>query len=254
MDPDEATERLWPARQQGDFCPAWLPGALSLNEALGVQLRLLERELAAGRELAGWKVGLTSPRARTALGADVRPFGYILADRVLASGADVEAAAIHRPSIEAELCFTVGRQIDGADVTRADARAAMSHISAGFEINERRPSSARPDLTAMATDCMSNWGIVAGASVEVEAAGDINTVDCRMERDGELVYEGISRDELDDHFESLRALVLGLAPHGRGLLPGQRVITGAFVRVDAAAGQRWRATYSGIGTVEVSFT
>src|SRR5437762_965568 len=146
MDLDEAAERLWAERQQGDFCPDWLPGTLSLDEALAIQLRLLERELAAGRELAGWKVGLTSPRARTALGADVRPFGYILADRVFESGAPVEAAAIHRPSIEAELCFTVGRQIEGREITAADTRAAVSHVSAGFEINERRPGSAVPDL------------------------------------------------------------------------------------------------------------
>lgn len=252
MDLDHATERLWQARQGDDFCPEWLPGSLTLDEALGVQLRLLERELAGGRALGGWKVGLTSPRARGALGADVRPFGYILADRVLGSGESVEAAAMHKPSIEVELCFTVGRDISGADPERTAVIAAMSHVSGGFELNERRPTSARPDLPAMATDCMTNWGIVGGSGVPVAAVTDINATHCRMERDGALVYEGVSRDELDDHFDSLRALITGLAAHGRGLLAGQRVITGAYARFDAAAGQRWSATYSNVGTVEVT--
>lgn len=254
MDLDGATGRLLKARQEGDYCPEWLPGALSLDEALGVQLRLLDHELAAGHRLGGWKVGLTSPRARKAVGADVRPFGYILAERVLEGGGCVEAAGIRRPSIEPELCFTVGRRIEGAAVARDEVVAAISHVSAGFEINERRPASARADLAAMATDCMTNWGIVAGSGVEVAGVDDINGVRCRMERDGEVVYEGVSRDELDDHFESLRALVAGLALHGRGLLAGERVITGAYARFDAAAGEQWRATYSGIGAVEVRFT
>jgi 2-keto-4-pentenoate hydratase len=253
MDLDKAAERLWQARQEGDYCPAWLPGSLSLEEALAVQLRLLERECANGRELAGWKVGLTSPRARASVGGDARPFGYILADRVIASGLSVDAAAIGKPSIECELCFTVGRRLEGATVSREDVVAAMSHVSAGFEINQRRPGSARADLTAMATDCMANWGIVVGSGVEATAADDINAIRCRMERDGEVVYEGVSRDELDDHFDSLRALVAGLARHGRALLPGQLVITGAYVRFDASAGQRWRANYGSIGTVEVEF-
>ncbi len=235
------------------MCPAWLPGALSLDGALGVQLHLLDRELAEGRKLAGWKVGLTSPRARKAVGADVRPFGYILADRVLDGGAVVEAAAIRQPSIEPELCFTVGRQIEGPAVTPADTRAAMSRVSAAFEINERRPGSARPDLAAMVTDCLTNWGIVVGDGVEVETAGDINAIACRVEHDGEVTYTGVSRDELDDHLESLRALVVGLSRHGRGLSAGHRVITGAFARFGVAPMQRWRATYSDIGAVEVEF-
>ncbi len=252
MDLDEAAERLWRARQEDDYCPEWLPGALSLEEALGVQLRLLGRELAAGRALGGWKVGLTSPRARKAVGADVRPFGYILADRVFSAGETIDVAAIHQPSIEPELCFTVGRSIEGANVAREDVAAAMSHVSAGFEINERRPGTARPDLPAMATGCMTNWGIVAGSGVEVAALGDLNATRCRVARDGEEVYTGLSSDELDDHFASLQALITGLARHGQGLLAGQRVITGAYARFDAAAGQRWSASYGGIGVVEVA--
>ena len=70
-------ERLWEARQKGDYCPEWLNGALALDRALAVQLGLLERKVAAGDALAGWKIGLTSERARGALGVDARPFGHL---------------------------------------------------------------------------------------------------------------------------------------------------------------------------------
>jgi 2-keto-4-pentenoate hydratase len=254
VDLDATVRRLEEARKGGDYCPAWLVGALTLDEALAVQLGLLARRLAEGEKLAGWKVGLTSPRARKALGADVRPFGYLLASRVFPSGASVPAAGIRALSIEPELCFTVGSRLAGSEVTREQVLASVARVAAGFELNERRAGAARPDLPAMVTDCLTQWGIVEGGGVALRDAGDLGRVRCTLRRDGEKAYEGVSRDELDDHVESLRRLVAELAAHGRALEPGHKVITGAFARFDAGPGQHWRAVYEGIGEVEVRFT
>ncbi len=254
-DPDLATlvQRLWEARQKGDFCPAWLNGALTLDQALAVQLGLLERKLAGGEALGGWKIGLTSERARAALGVDARPFGHLLASRVFGSGAVLRAGNIARPSIEPELCFTVARRIAGDSLTREQILDSLELASAGFELNERRAGSARPDFCALVTDCLTQWGIVEGEGASPRAVPDLDGVRCYLYRDGEEVYAGVSRDELDPQLESLRRLVVGLAAHDRGLEPGQKVITGAFARFDAERGQSWRAVYEGLGEVEVSF-
>lgn len=254
-DPELASlvARLSDARRKGDFFPAWLNGALALDEALAVQLGLLERRIADGEALAGWKVGLTSERARRALGVDARPFGHLLASRVFASGAVLRADGIARPSIEPELCFTVGRRIAGAAVTREQILDSLERASAGFEINERRAGSARPDFCALVTDCLMQWGVAVGQGTSPRDVADLDALRCRLTRDGDEVYAGVSRDELDPHLESLRRLAAGLAAHGRGLEPGQKVITGAFARFDARAGEAWRAVYEGLGEVEVSF-
>jgi len=249
----EVVDRLAESRAKGDVSPEWLNG-LSLAEALEVQLGLLARKEREGERLAGWKIGLTSNRARTALGVDARPFGHLLASRVFASGASVPAARIARPSIEPEMCFTVGARLSGAGIGRDEIAAGIARVSAGFELNERRTGSARPDFGAFVTDCLTQWGIVHGGGASLADAGDLGLVRCTLLRDGEKVYEGVSRDELDDHLESLRRLVVELAAFGLALEPGQKVITGAFARFDAAAGQRWRAVYHGIGEVEVTFT
>ena len=246
-------ERLWEARQKGDYCPDWLNGALALDQALSVQLGLLDRKLAECDGLAGWKIGLTSERTRRALGVDARPFGHLLASRVFQSGAALRASDIARPSIEPELCFTVGRRIGGTNATREQILDSLAVTSAGFEINERRAGSARPDFCALVTDCLTQWGIVEGEGVPPAPGLDLDGVRCALYRDGEQVYAGVSRDELDPHLESLRLLVVELAAYGRALEPGQKVITGAFARFDAAAGERWRAEYTGLGSVEVSF-
>jgi 2-keto-4-pentenoate hydratase len=250
---DALAERLAAARATGDYFPEWLNGKLTLGDALGVQIRLLDKALASGETLAGWKVGLTSPRARAALGADVRPFGFVLGKYCLSSGATVEAASISRPAIEPELCFTFGSDVSSVDSSVADVRRAVATVSAGYEINEGRRGSVRPDLPAMVSDRLTQWGIVVGEGVPASGV-DVNGIRCTLSKNGEQVYSGVSRDELDDHYESLRRLVVELGQQGRGIEAGARVITGAFARFDAAAGERWHAEYDGVGSVEVSFT
>ncbi len=250
---DEVAERLAGDIANGDHFPAWLGERLDLDGALAVQLRLLRRRLDDGEQLAGWKVGLTSERARAALGADVRPFGYLLASHVFASGADIPASTVRHPSIEVEFLFTVARPLRGASVTAAEARSAVDRVAAGFELNERRAGSTRPDLLAMATDRMTQWGIVEGGGTDPHGV-DLNDVMVRMWCDGEERIAARSGDEVDDHWTSIARLAAELDRQGLGLEPGQKVITGALGRFDLAPGQRWRGSFERIGDVEIRAT
>jgi 2-keto-4-pentenoate hydratase len=247
---DDLAARLAADIANGDHFPAWLVGSLDLDSGLAVQLRLLRRALDAGEELGGWKVGLTSDRARGALGADGRPFGFILASHVFPADAVIDAASIRRPSVEPEFLFTVGRTLEGPDLSPADARAGIEHVAAGFELNERRAGSARPDLPAMAADRMTQWGIVEGTGVDPDDA-DLDDVVVRMWCDGNDRLTARSADEVDDHWTSIARLVAELDRFGLGLEPGQKLITGALGRFDLAPGQRWRAVFEGIGEVSI---
>ena len=247
------TERLWQAREQGDFSPDWLVGQIDLDAALDLQLAMLERKLADGASLGGWKVGLTSQRARTMLGADERPFGHVLADRIIASGATLAFEEIRHPSVEPEMCFAIGSRLAGASISREEVVAGLTLAGAGFEINEQRQGSARADFPTMVTDCLTNWAIVAGSGKAPAEAGNLNDVTVRFERNGEEVFRCLGRDEVDDPIESLRRLVGVLHAHGAALEPGQRVITGAYHRLEVSPGDTFRAIFEPIGHVEVSF-
>jgi len=243
-------ERYWEAVQAGDHAPEALVGRLDLDTALDAQLRVLRGRIEAGKRPGGFKVGLTSERARRATGADVRPFGYILADRILRGGGTVDSTSIRRGSVEAELCFTIAEHLSGA-VSPEQARAAVSRVAAGFELNEARPGSARRDLGLLVADDLTQWGIVEGSGVAVGPDTDLSGVECTLERNGDVVYRGVSRDELDDHFASIARLAEVLGRHGQALEPGFKVITGAFARNDMVAGDEWKAAYSGVGEVTI---
>lgn len=251
MGEHDVVERLWQARAQGDFSPRWLVGTLSLDEALEVQLGLLERKERAGARLGGWKVGLTSDRARAALGSDARPFGHVLEPRILPSGAIVPYNDIDRPTIEPEMCFVMGERLAGPHPSEEEVLAAVATAGAGFEINEARRGSARPDFAVMVTDCLTNWGIVAGSGRPPLEVASLDDVVIRLTCNGRLRWEGRSGDEVDRHVASLQRLVANLHAHGRALEVGQHVITGAFCRFPLGPGEHWCATFSDLGVVEV---
>ena len=223
-----------------------------LHAGLHRQLETLEEKLAAGESLGGWKVGLTSGRARDSMGAGFRPFGYILESRIFASGASIDLSAFERVGVENECCFTMAKELSG-EVSRAEVLDALDGVAPGFEINERRlPADATaPERLA---DNLSQWGIVAGTSRDL-AGIDFESVVVTLARDGEAVETVAARGHIEDHFESIAALAEQLARFGRALEPGQRVITGSFGRCPVQGSSSWSGDFgSELGVVEVIFT
>jgi 2-keto-4-pentenoate hydratase len=246
-DLDAVAERVAADIANGDHFPAWLSKGLD-EGALTVQVRHLHRSL-DGERLARWKVGLTSERARRALWADVRPFGYLVACHVFAPGAEIPASTTCHPSIEVEFLLTIARP-RGAGVTPADARAGIDRVAAGFELNERRAGSARPDLVAMATDRMTRRGVVEGTGVDPRGV-DLNDVVARVWCNDEQLIAARSGDEGDDHWTSIATLAVELDRCGLGLEPDHKVITRALGRFDVAPGEQWRASFDGVGDVAI---
>lgn len=248
VDIAQVASELWAAAELGDHSPEALVGALDLSEALSVQLLQLDRKIEHGESQGGWKVGLTSERARRMLGADERPFGHVLSSRVHHNGGEISTGSMHAPHIEPELCFTFGRTVEHAD----DLRTSVSAISAGFEVNENRPGSARPDFPLSVADNLSQWGIAVGDGMD-PAGIDVNGIEVTLRCDGEIRYQGISHEVVDDHWSSLARLVAVLGEHGRRIEAGQHVITGAFCRFPVSPGEQWIGNYRGIGRVQLGF-
>ena len=225
---------------------------LSLHDGEAAQLEVLARWQARGEALGGWKVGLTSGRSRDAFGVGFRPFGYILASRILRSGASIERARIRGCGIENEVCFLIGRDLAGASVDAAAARAAVHSIAPAFEINETRLSGNADNGLRIADD-LSQWGIVVGERIALPSSIDLDRLKVELTRDGEPIERVAAQGHIDDHFASIAALARELAKFGRGLHAGDHVITGAFTRQAVAAPARFEGRFGALGSVSVSF-
>lgn len=259
-DAPKLLETLWQLQKDPDFNAGdiLLKTELSADEGQALQVQLLERWLNEGEALGGWKIGMTSGESRDALGTGIRPFGFVLASRMLPSGTDIPRAQLFRGGVENELCFIVDSPL-GENATAESAQAAVRRAAPGFEINQKRlPPGCNAGVRV--ADNLSNWGIVAGTAVAAPA--DLNDLAVTLYRNPEDVdpraEQAVGRIEsashIDDHFESLAILARRLHDFGHRLEPDQWVITGAYEKHPFEIGEFRGHFNKGIGDVHVTLS
>ena len=242
---EQLFDALWHGATEGQFDPTG--HTLDLAEGQAMQLRLIERWRQQGERVGGWKLGMTSGQSRDAFGVGFRPFGFILNSRILDSGGQISANEIRRGGIENELCFII-RDPLGASATRDDAMAAVAGIAPAFEVNQRRlPSAATPGVRI--ADGLANWGLVVGSPVAPPK--DLDSLTVVLTRSGKELDRVSAAGHIDDHYQTLATLARKLAEHDLGLMPGDRVITGAFTRTPLQQGSYQGNFGPAIGRVTV---
>lgn len=253
MNVGEAADRIREGYRRGEYFPLELTGRLSFDEALQVQIAVLDRKIADGERLAGWKIGLTSAAVRAHFGTDRQPFGNILESGVIASPGEVALDDLAVGcGVEPELCVTMGADLCGPDATPDQARAAVESIAPGMEINQKR-SGGVTDFELSVADNLTQWAIVQGPPTPVPDGFDPGSLRVTMSCNGEVRADVVGRDVIDDHFVSIATLANVLGEYGRRLEAGQRIITGSFSKHDVARGDEWRAVFSGLGGCTVRF-
>jgi 2-keto-4-pentenoate hydratase len=250
-DQTTAVEALYVARKNGEPPSGLDQMQFGLEEALALQLRVLDRFTRAGERLGGWKVGLTSGSARDRMGKDFRPFGYVLQSRIFPTGSAVPVAHIMNCAIEPELCLIIGSPLRGEAVDVAEAKAAVRALAPAFELNQRRVGPAGGPGLQLA-DGLAQWGIVVGPEASVRDGLVDTTVE--FYRDQQFVETKTPGATMDDPYLSLARLCRLLHTYGLGLEPGQPVITGSFCHHAVRQPGTYRALFSGIGEVSVQFT
>ncbi len=214
------------------------------------QMRALQEQ---GVAMGGWKLGQTSGGSRDAFGEGFRAFGYVRADRILPSGADLQWQDMAPGGIETEACFVLQQDLvpqNGQPVSAAQARAAV-WIAAGFELNQSRLGSdaSHPDRIA---DDLSNWGIVLGEAAPVPQDWDPSQLEVSIHSAAGEANRVAAAGFIDDHFESLALLANRLNQFGCALRKGETVITGAYCKVKEPAAGLWTGDFQEIGKVSIN--
>ena len=205
---------------------------LTLTQGQHCQLALLERWLAAGEHLAGWKIGMTSGASRNAMGDGIRPFGFLLGSRVKTCADQLSVKQLYRGQVENELCFLMAQPL-GAGATSTSAQSAVQAVLPAFEINQKRLPPDSPAGLRVA-DNLSNWGIVIGEPKP--ASADLSAMTVTLSGEQGTIESVPSEGHIDNHYESLATLANTLASYGMRLEPGQYVITGAYGKTPFAPG------------------
>ena len=265
MTPDEietAAETLFQAERTGKQC-----GLLSLrypdmtlDDAYAVQAALVARKQSAGARVIGWKIGLTSRAMQQALNITTPDSGVLLDDMLFGDGASIPQGRFIQPRVEAEIAFVMKSGLSGPDVTRADVLAATDYVAPSLEILDTRILRADPAtgkariIVDTVSDNAANAGIVLGAQRHAVDAFDLRWVGAIVTRDGVVEETGLGAGVLNDPVTGILWLVQRLAQYGQGILPGEILLSGSFIRpIEAPPGSQFVADFGSFGSVSLNF-
>lgn len=248
------------ARRQVRMLSLDHPG-MTLDDAYRVQAAWIARKLAAGRTVRGHKIGLTSKAMQHALGINEPDSGVLLDDMFFADGGTVPCGRFIGLRIEAELAFVMRTALRGPGCTIFDVLDATAYVMPALEILDTRILRRDPETGATRTiidtvaDNAANAGIVLGGRPFRPHEHDMRWIAAICSKNGAVEETGVAAGVLNHPAKGIAWLANKLAPLGRGLEPGEVVLSGSFIRpIEVGPGDTIHADYGPFGTVSCYFT
>lgn len=258
---EEAAEALFAAEitgQQIGLLSSRHSG-MTLDDAYAVQRALVSKRKSTGREIIGWKIGLTSKAMQKALHIDIPDSGVLFDDMQFATGDTVAKGRFIKPRVEAEIAFVMKSDLEGP-ADRDAVLAATDYVAPALELLDTRIKRLDP-LTSMPrkvvdtiSDNAANAGVVLGKERHDPLDVDLRHVGAILMRDGEVEETGLGAGVLNDPVTAVVWLTERLGSYGMALRRGDVVLSGSFVRpVEAPSGSVFDADFGSFGSVRIAF-
>jgi 2-keto-4-pentenoate hydratase len=226
-----ATETLEPIAPLRDRVES-----MDVNDAYRIQDTQLRAHVAAGRMLAGRKVG------------------FFFTDMVHHEDAQIAADSFISPKVEPEFGFVLKETLTGPGVTREQAAAAIGEVYAAIEIIDSRIANWDIKLVDTVADNASCGAIAVGTTPLDVKVEDLGSVECSLLIDGEKRSTGIGTDVMGDPVAPLAWLANVLGEQGVSLEAGQLVLPGSFTgALPVIAGQSATADFGSLGSLSINF-
>ena len=260
---DAAASALYDAeKDRRQIAPLTLEYAgMDMDDAYAVQKAWVDRKVADGRKVTGYKIGLTSRAMQMAMNIDTPDFGVLLDDMYFKNGASIRAADFTDPRIETEFAFVLKSPLKGEDVSVDDVMAATDYVVPALELIAARSHRVDPESGYTRTvfdtiaDNAANAGYIMGDQQFDPSRVDLRWAGAMLYLNGEIEETGLAGGVMGHPAHGIRWVCKRFAPHGIGLEPGQVILAGSFTRpVAVSAGDVIRADYGPLGEIEVSFT
>ncbi len=235
------------------------PG-MDMDDAYAVQKAWVDRKIADGRKVTGYKIGLTSRAMQMSMNIDVPDFGVLLDDMQFENGAKIRAADFLDPRIEVELAFVLKQRLFGDDVTVDQVIAATDYVVPALELIAARSFRVDPETGYTRTvfdtiaDNAANAGYIPGDVQADPQTLDLPWVGAMLYLNGNVEETGLAGGVMGHPAHGIRWVCKRFAPHGIGLEPGQFILAGSFTRpVAVKAGDNILADFGPLGNIEVNF-
>lgn len=228
---------------------------LTIADAYAIQIRNVERQVAAGRVIRGRKVGLTSRPMQELAGVAEPDFGVLLDDMFVEDGDEIPLETLVQPQVEAEMAFVLGQDLAGPGVTTSSALAAIAGVQPAIEIVDSRIANWRIQIVDTVADNASSGLLVVGGRLTPVADLDLRLVGMVLTRNGELIDTGAGAAALGNPARCVAWLANKLSAFGTALHQGDLILPGALHRmVPVRPGDVFRAEFAHLGAVTARFS
>jgi 2-oxopent-4-enoate/cis-2-oxohex-4-enoate hydratase len=230
-----------------------VPG-ITVADAYGIQGRLVERRIAAGEEIVGKKIGLTSAAVQQMLGVFEPDFGQLLSGMVYENGATIPLDSLIAPKFEGEIAFALKHDLVGPGVTAIDVLRATEYVVPCFEIVDSRIANWDIKIWDTVADNASCGVYVLGTEPRDPREVDLALVGMMIEADGELATTGAGAAVQGSPLHSVAWLANTLGRLGMPFRAGETILSGSLAAMFPITGPTTlTATFGGLGSCTVTF-
>lgn len=227
---------------------------LTVDDAYRIQLRTIDRRVAAGERHVGKKIGITSEPVQKLFGVRQPDFGHLLSGMSYADGTEIPIGDFIQPKGEGELGFLLRKDLAGPGVTNADVLAATEAVMPCFELVDSRIRDWKIKVQDTVADNGSSAAFVVGDTAVRPTAIDLTTVGMVLERNGEVIGTGAGAATLGNPLNAVAWLANALGAYGIPLKAGQLILAGSLsIMFPIKTGDRLRMTVGKVGSASCQF-
>jgi 2-keto-4-pentenoate hydratase len=225
-------------------------GPLTIDDAYQIQLHQVDAWLAAGRRVAGHKVGLTSAAMQRQIGVTQPDFGHLMSDMFFSEHEAIPRERFLQPRVEPEVAFVLKQDLRGPGITTAAAVSAVEYVLPALEIIDSRIADWKIGIIDTIADNASSGGVVLGSRPARIADLDLRLAGCVLLRNGEIAGTGAGGAVLGSPINALVWVANVLGSRGVALEAGQVILPGSMTAaIPFDSGDVVSSTVAGLGSV-----
>ncbi|WP_415768975.1 fumarylacetoacetate hydrolase family protein [Pseudomonas sp. LB3P38] len=228
---------------------------ISIDDAYHISLHILQRRIAAGEQLVGKKIGVTSKAVQDMLNVHQPDFGFLTDAMHYPNDAciSLSQSGLIQPRAEGEIAFILKEDLHG-NVTREDVLDATEWVLPCFEIVDSRITDWKIRIQDTVADNASCGVFVLGDQRTAPRELDLASVRLDVLRNGLAAGSGLGSAVQGHPAEAVAWLANTLGRFGIPFRAGEIILSGSLAPlVPASAGDRFELTIEGLGAASVSF-
>jgi 2-oxo-3-hexenedioate decarboxylase len=225
---------------------------LDTDTAYDAQWAGIQAKLAAGEQLVGAKLGLTSRVKQRVMNVDAPLYGWVTSSMLADYGAPVDLSRFIHPRVEPEIAFLLGRDV-ATPATVTSVLRATEAVFAAIDVLDSRYENFRftlPDVVA--DNASAGLFLIGPTAVPPDRAGDLRLTGCVLRTNGQVVATAAGAATMGHPAAAVAWLANRLVAQKQTLRAGQLIFSGGLTEpVPLRAGVSVSAEFDGLGTIEV---